>query len=210
MYQAPPPVLDANGLPSAVDDTEQFADFCDEVVDELRKFGKITEFNVCFNLGEHLNGNVYIKYSKEEEAEQAFAGLNGRFYAGKLLNLEFSPVTDFKESRCRQFDESFCDRGDYCNFMHCKMLPRHIEKYIRKNRKRYEHRSRSRDRERRSRRRSRSRSRSSGGRKSRNDYDEFELRHNSPLRRRVIAQWNAEKAELLKGQQNTALNTSKG
>ena len=28
-------------------------------------------------------------------------GLNGRFYAGKVIVAEFSPVTDFKEAKCR-------------------------------------------------------------------------------------------------------------
>ena len=29
----------------------------------------------------------------------------GRFYAGRMLSCEYSPVTDFREARCRQFDE---------------------------------------------------------------------------------------------------------
>ncbi len=35
---------------------------------------------------------------------------------------EYSPVTDFKEARCRQYDVKDCSRGGYCNFMHLKVL----------------------------------------------------------------------------------------
>ena len=31
-------------------------------------------------------------------------------------------VTDFKDARCRQFEESTCSRGGYCNFMHLKKV----------------------------------------------------------------------------------------
>jgi splicing factor U2AF subunit len=37
----------------------------------------------------------------EDDAEAAMNGLKGRYYAGKLIMPEFSPVTDFRESRCR-------------------------------------------------------------------------------------------------------------
>jgi len=35
--------------------------------------------------------------------------LNGRFYAGKVIVAEYSPVTDFKEAKCRQYKEGACD-----------------------------------------------------------------------------------------------------
>jgi hypothetical protein len=34
-----------------------------------------------------------------------------RYYAGRLIRAEFSPVTDFREARCRAFHESRCNRG---------------------------------------------------------------------------------------------------
>jgi hypothetical protein len=37
---------------------------------------------------------------------------------------EFSPVTDFREATCRQFEENTCNRGGYCNFMHVKPISR--------------------------------------------------------------------------------------
>jgi hypothetical protein len=53
------------------------------VLDELSKYGYIDQMNVVENLGEHMSGNVYVKYSDESEAEKALKALHGRFYAGE-------------------------------------------------------------------------------------------------------------------------------
>lgn len=44
-------------------------------------------------------GNVYVKFEDEEDAEKALKGLSGRYYAGRPLAVEYSPVTDFREAR---------------------------------------------------------------------------------------------------------------
>lgn len=48
----------------------------------------------------------------EEDADSALKGLMGRWYAGRPIMCEFSPVTDFREARCRQFDEGTCNRRE--------------------------------------------------------------------------------------------------
>jgi splicing factor U2AF 35 kDa subunit len=101
-----------------------------QVFEELEKFGKIEELNVCANLGDHMIGNVYVKYEEEEMAEKALNALNGRFYAGRLIMAEYSPVTDFRESRCRQYEESSCKYGGHCNFMHIKRPSRDVCKRL--------------------------------------------------------------------------------
>lgn len=58
------------------------------------------------------------------------SGLNGRYYAGKVIVAEFSPVTDFREAKCRQYNEGACDRGGYCNFMHPKHVTRDLKKQL--------------------------------------------------------------------------------
>lgn len=171
MYQNPiSQIIAQNGDPSGIDQKtvdEDFEDFYEEVFEELCKFGKLEELNICDNLGDHLVGNVYAKFEDEEHAAAAQKALYGRFYAGRPLVCEFSPVTDFREARCRQFDEGTCNRGGYCNFMHIKTVSRTMQRELedmfnRGNRVREKGRSRSPSagRSRRSKGRSASRSRS--------------------------------------------------
>jgi splicing factor U2AF subunit len=110
LYAPPPPPvnakLDQNGQPILPDDSEHFYDFYEDVgllflfprsvhsvfydsclcflkvIDELSKYGEVEEVNVVANLGDHMFGNVYIKYHSEEEAEVALQGLRGRYYFG--------------------------------------------------------------------------------------------------------------------------------
>jgi len=42
------------------------------------------------------------------------------------VTAEFSPVTDFREATCRQYEENTCNRGGYCNFMHVKPISRRV------------------------------------------------------------------------------------
>ena len=107
-----------------------FEDFYEEVFIELVKYGEVEELNVCDNIGEHIVGNVYVKYYNEEDAKKAYSALNGRYYAGRQINAEYSPVTDFREAKCRQFDQGCCERGGYCNFMHLKHVSRTFKRSL--------------------------------------------------------------------------------
>jgi len=122
---------------------EHFEEFYEDIFAEFSKFGQVEELNVCDNLGEHLVGNVYVKYTHEEAAEKCVVNLNGRFYAGKPLYCELSPVTNFGEARCRQFDMGECSRGGYCNFMHLKKISQELEKKLFGDAKRNDSKSRS-------------------------------------------------------------------
>ena len=72
---------------------------------EMAKYGEIEEMNVCDNVGDHLVGiilefwriDVYVRFAYEDDAGKANQGLNTRFYAGRPLYTELSPVTDFGE-----------------------------------------------------------------------------------------------------------------
>jgi hypothetical protein len=46
-------------------------------------------------------GNVYVKYRDEDSTAKAVAALQGRFYNGRPIVAEFSPVTDFREATVR-------------------------------------------------------------------------------------------------------------
>lgn len=97
-----------------------FFPFPQEILDELSNYGPIEELNVLENMGDHLVGNVYVKYTNEEGGSKACGELRGRYYGGNMLMPELSLVTNFREARCRQYDEAQCARGDYCNFMHIR------------------------------------------------------------------------------------------
>jgi len=132
-----------------------FEDFYEDIFDELAKYGEIEELHVNDNVCDHMVGNIYVKYFREEDADRALKALTGRFYAGRPVVAEFSPVTDFKEASCRQHENHECNRGGHCNFMHLKAISRDLYKKLFTKRKSKRDRSRSKDRKN-SRRKSRS------------------------------------------------------
>jgi len=97
--------------------------FYEEVVLVLAEYGEIEEVVVVDNTIEYQCGNVYVKYYHENAAERALKGLTGRYYFNKLISAEYSPVTDFREARCRTFHETRCSRGGACRFLHIKHIP---------------------------------------------------------------------------------------
>lgn len=102
---------------------EDFLCFFEDMYEELGKFGRLEALNICDNLGDHMIGHVYAKFTDEEMAADALQIMNGRYYDGRKMEVEYSPVTDFREARCRDFDEHTCARGGFCNFMHIKPVP---------------------------------------------------------------------------------------
>ena len=148
----------AGGTFSEIEIQEHYDGFFEEVFNELEeKYGAIEEMNVCDNLGDHLVGNVYIKFHKEEDAEKAVNDCNNRWFNGQPITAELSTVTDFREACCRQYEMGECTRGGFCNFMHLKPISRELRHrlYGRKDKRR----SRSPRRRRGSRERHRSRER---------------------------------------------------
>ena len=135
MYDNPPIALamaEGAQIPEdqAMEAVRHFEDFYEEVFLELANYGELEELIVCDNIGDHLVGNVYVKFAKESDAENCMKCLTGRYYAGKLIIPEYSPVTDFREARCRQYDEGVCSRGGYCNFMHLKHLSKSFNRSL--------------------------------------------------------------------------------
>jgi splicing factor U2AF 35 kDa subunit len=111
----------------ATDTTEQaqeeFLCFYEDMYTEFSKFGRVQELHVVDNVGDHMVGHVYVKFGDEEQASDAIAVMQGRYYDGRQMQVEFSPVTDFAEARCRDYDEDTCARGGFCNFLHAKPVP---------------------------------------------------------------------------------------
>ncbi|XP_051871270.1 U2 small nuclear ribonucleoprotein auxiliary factor 35 kDa subunit-related protein 2 [Pristis pectinata] len=108
-----------SGLEHSEEDIyQQFMEFYEDVLPEFKSIGKVIQFKVSCNYEPHLRGNVYVQYQKEEECQQAFALFNGRWYAGKQLQCEFSPVTRWKTAICGLYERRKCPRGKHCNFLH--------------------------------------------------------------------------------------------
>jgi splicing factor U2AF 35 kDa subunit len=130
---------------------EDFLCFYEDMFLELSKFGRIDELHICDNLGDHMIGHVYCKYFNEEDASDALQVMNGRFYDGRRMEVEFSPVTDFREARCRDYDETACSRAGFCNFLHSKPVPtaliRDLEEESELDRRREKDERRDKDRE---------------------------------------------------------------
>ncbi|KZV28449.1 hypothetical protein F511_03252 [Dorcoceras hygrometricum] len=230
MYQRPDmitPGVDPQGQPIDPKKIQShFEDFYEDLFQELSKYGDIQSLNICDNLADHMVGNVYIQFREEDQAQAALQNLMGRSYEGyagfeflgRPIIADFSPVTDFREATCRQYEENVCNRGGYCNFMHLKKISRELRQQLFRSRRRHG-RSRSRshsprhhhyddrhgsgrrggdrrhhDRGRRPRSRSpgrrSGRSRSPGRRRNRSP-----VRESSVERRAKIEQWNKEREQ---------------
>jgi len=110
---------------------EHFDEFFEEVFTEIEdKYGEIEEMNVCDNLGDHLVGNIYVKFRNESDAEKAVEKLNNRWFNGRPIHAELSPVTDFREACCRQYEMGECTRSGFCNFMHLKPISRELRREL--------------------------------------------------------------------------------
>lgn len=60
---------------------------------------------VADNIGEHMIGNLYVKFATEEQAESVLRTMTGKYYNRNPIHVEYSPVTDFREAKCRQYTD---------------------------------------------------------------------------------------------------------
>ncbi|KAH7687821.1 splicing factor U2af subunit-like protein, partial [Aphelenchoides avenae] len=118
-----------------------FEEFYVEVYEELASRYGISAMHVCENIGDHMSGNVYVRFRQERQASRAVRELNNRWFAGHPIYAELSPVADFRDAVCRQHENGECQRGGYCNFMHIRPLTRRTLRCLESLRR--SHRSRS-------------------------------------------------------------------
>ncbi|KAF0699705.1 Aste57867_9754 [Aphanomyces stellatus] len=85
---------------------------------ELLKFGHLVQLNTCCNTASHLRGNVYVEYQTAQQAADAREGLYGRWYAGRQLLPEVTPISSWSDAICGLFLRKRCVRGGDCNFLH--------------------------------------------------------------------------------------------
>ncbi|XP_066255118.1 U2 small nuclear ribonucleoprotein auxiliary factor 35 kDa subunit-related protein 2 [Euwallacea similis] len=102
-----------------LEDTYQcYKDFFLDVTREFEKCGSILRFLCCCNHELHLRGNVYVEYKTTREALVAYHKFNGRWYAGRQLNVQFCNVASWKAAICGLFFWKKCPKGNACNFLH--------------------------------------------------------------------------------------------
>lgn len=99
-----------------------FTTFFHDVVPELETFGVVQQFRVCNNHKPHLRGNVYVQYTRQRyeyclllivqrnlndfcfrDALKAFRRLQGRYYASRMLNVEFCQSISWRNAICGTF-----------------------------------------------------------------------------------------------------------
>ncbi|KAF6732633.1 U2 small nuclear ribonucleoprotein auxiliary factor 35 kDa subunit-related protein 2 [Oryzias melastigma] len=97
---------------------DSFLEFYHDVLPEFKSVGKVVQFKVCCNYEPHLKGNVYIQFETDDQCKEALMKFNGRWYAGRQLQCEISPVTRWKNAICGLFDRRKCPKGKHCNFLH--------------------------------------------------------------------------------------------
>ncbi|KAK6044843.1 hypothetical protein COOONC_17652 [Cooperia oncophora] len=99
------------------DEQQYFDEFFEEIFTEVNdKYGEIEEMEVCDNIGEHMIGNVYVKFAREEDAEKCVKALDNRWFNGQAIYAELSPVTDFREACCRQYELGGCNKVSFRHF----------------------------------------------------------------------------------------------
>lgn len=86
------------------------------------------DINVFFEVKYLNNLGSLFQFRREEDAEKAVNDLNNRWFGGRPVYAELSPVTDFREACCRQYEMGECTRSGFCNFMHLKPISRELRR----------------------------------------------------------------------------------
>jgi hypothetical protein len=76
-----------------------------------------------------------ISASKDSKIDGIFLLLNNQTnfnfrFNGEPIYAELSPVTDFREACCRQYELGGCTKGAFCNFMHLKPISRELRRKL--------------------------------------------------------------------------------
>ncbi|TDG53448.1 hypothetical protein AWZ03_000263 [Drosophila navojoa] len=93
-----------------------YDEFFRDAIGELEKFGKILNFRAVRNTLPHLRGHVFVEYAKERFALRAFVNLQGRYYASRRLQVEFSNLKGWRGAVC----------GYSCGYLHLFRNPNNL------------------------------------------------------------------------------------
>lgn len=97
---------------------KHFEKFYKEIWRTFMTLGRIAELRVVSNLGEHLLGNVYIRFEDTNDAAAVVKKLGSTRFNDIILLPELSPVVDFANGCCKEDAQGVCSRGGACNYLH--------------------------------------------------------------------------------------------
>ena len=109
---------------------EQFELFYQDIFIHLAKMSQVYDLVVCENENNHLNGNVYVQFTKASDASMVNTSLNQEWFNGRPVHSDLSPVTDFHYAHCRAYDTNSCERGEMCNYMHIRQASAELKELL--------------------------------------------------------------------------------
>lgn len=78
----------------------EFNEFFVDICEEFEKFGVVLNLLVCSNSEKHMMGNTFVEYSNSKSALAACYQLNGRFYGGQKLTMDFCHNLNWRTAVC--------------------------------------------------------------------------------------------------------------
>lgn len=102
------------------------------------KFGEVSAIVICGNYNLHLGGNVLVKFKSERSAAKCFAECNDRWYNGKPIFCDLSPVKFIDDAICKDYANGRrCERGDQCNLIHARNIEPSLVKMLNASQRAY-------------------------------------------------------------------------
>lgn len=113
--------------------------FYKEVWRTFMEYGRIAELRVVSNQGDHLLGNVYIRFEEPAAATKVVKELREKKvkFNGIIVLPELSPVTSFADACCKEDLEGSCARGSHCNYLHIMKVSRKLVEKLQKEQVKY-------------------------------------------------------------------------
>ncbi|KAH9599096.1 zinc finger protein [Trypanosoma melophagium] len=114
-----------------------FEHFYKKIWRTFMELGKIAELRVVSNLGDHLLGNVYIRFEDPADAANIVRELKAKKLNEIIILPELSPVTNFTDACCKEDLEGKCGRGPQCNYLHIIKVSRKLMDKLEKEQAKY-------------------------------------------------------------------------
>lgn len=113
--------------------------FYKDVWRTFMEFGRMAELRVVSNLGDHLLGNVYVRFEDPAIAAHVVKELQEKKWSmnGIIVLPELSPVTNFSDACCKEDLEGTCGRGGQCNYLHIMKVSRKTMEKLEKEQSKY-------------------------------------------------------------------------